>query len=653
MQYNLENFTRSVNEWIEFNRKFIQFEDNYKNYYFEDFCGDANFEYYRNEDGVLSRTGFNIFPNIIFKKSNSIYCRCNQTMNNINLADKMPDVKKHFFFYSNFDAVELAPVFLDDIHNILETNFRKDSVTLFVLEHSMTKEELCTLKNYYNNESELIENFYILQQIDLKNTTTPIKTDTIFSKNSISFIDKAYTFTDTYYFQNIFFEISSFSMTEFYNIKVIEKNFCNYSICENSRFRFGDLKTKTNFYFDYCYVRGRLNSLYHSAKNEKENTYLLFLYDSFRYEFDSEYTLCISNEKFKKSNLKNGKIVSYNQLDNFENFVYGLFKKDIGFNEIFESYCITDKFLINNHIYPLSGILKNISIKDVNFTIFNFYKLLENTVNFKNISVLELDSQKSFCEFGSHKEYLIYLLENLHKTKKITNIESTDIHKNYAIDINVDKDVKIGVLIRKLNHINEITIFSDNVNQNIEIIISNNDDLALNATITDIFFNFSISIKYSDEDQTSMCTKDCFQKFINSSYMSQILKLLNKLNFQKNYYEDETDGNKKFKPEDNLQSGIKKIFDDFVSFNYKENEMHTFYDIKAKTLDAIKKIVKHIYESYKTYYKNNFSLELYYFENNNMDSYQVDFIEYLLTQNFKCEIKENIDLNNELQRKNL
>ncbi|KAM0674633.1 hypothetical protein GVAV_001820 [Gurleya vavrai] len=236
----------------------------------------------------------------------------------------------------------------------------------------------------------------------------------------------------------------------------------------------------------------------------------------------------------------------------------------------------------------------------------------------------------------------------MHKIKKITNIESTEINKNYKIDLKIKKNVKIGVLIRKIKPVKDIFYFFKFFHEKSEIKIYNNDDLALNSTIDDIFFNLKISIKYSNKDKISRSTKYCLQEFINSSYMSQISKLLNELNFQKYYYEDETDKNENIKIDENLQNGIKKIFNNYVSVNRKNNKMLTFADNNKKTLDTLKEIVKKVYKSYKNYYKNNFSLELYYFENINKNSYPVDFIKDLLTRNFYCETKENIDLNYEL-----
>ncbi|KAM0674631.1 hypothetical protein GVAV_001818 [Gurleya vavrai] len=293
-----------------------------------------------------------------------------------------------------------------------------------------------------------------MQQKRCKKTNVSMKNikDQILLENHISYFNKDYTFKEKYYFNNLFFEISKFTKVCFYLDEIIKRNFKNYTKGETRSFEFGDLNTKINYKFNYCYVTGKFHL---NVINENDNLkfrYLLLIHNGIEYNSFSDYTLCVSIKKYENSNFFCGKIVSFDQFLNFTNFVYYLFKNDIKLNIIIESYSIKSFFLINNYNYPRSGIIKKLLIKDTEVTCNNIQKLLKDNYKFKYFNVLELEYQRPIFKFESHKHFLLDILKNMYNTRKIVNKELLADHtKNFLFEVGVNNDVNIGILILEKN----------------------------------------------------------------------------------------------------------------------------------------------------------------------------------------------------------
>ncbi|KAM0674637.1 hypothetical protein GVAV_001824 [Gurleya vavrai] len=150
IQYRPENFEYACfDSLIETFRDILTFKREKDFFYYENFCGKNIDEIV--QKSMLSKIPLEIFPKKIFKNSTSTFCDNYQNFNNINLNGELQKDKKHFFYYSNFDAVNIASEFLDKVHDILESNCQENSTSVLVLNDNICEKNRCFKRNIEKN----------------------------------------------------------------------------------------------------------------------------------------------------------------------------------------------------------------------------------------------------------------------------------------------------------------------------------------------------------------------------------------------------------------------------------------------------------------------------------------------------------------------
>ncbi|KAM0674634.1 hypothetical protein GVAV_001821 [Gurleya vavrai] len=675
LQYKRNKISfKNPRELIDFYKDLLKWDNELELFYFQSIRKRGqiiNTANYCNEDD----SNKNIFNDVF---SNDDLHSFGKRINNIDLSDELHTFYDHIFFYSNFNSKKYAPNLVGYIGYLLKNEFKKDSVSVFILKDEKLKNKIEVLETIYNHEEHVIDRCFTINQIEFDNSNICFKIEEPFileNKNyygferteppkiskktfSLESFEKSIILKETinfhkgkkdsrikYGFGELTFEIRDYEIdTKFKD--TLKINFTDLEIKKNLTIVIQQRKPYLIFKFNFFLISGKFEPHVLDKKSNLKEDYIILFADTSR---DYYNTVCFLNTKYQFINFKKGQIFPFDFLDNFLNRIVQYFEKNYYRFELFiEDYFPYQFFLINHFNYPKLGIIQKISINNFIDDLHDIYKIFYDFKEFNSINVSEFFYQIPESKYEFNKQFFVNVLINTYKTKNLENInEDLYYNKNFLLELKYDDNYIFYIYVLKKIFFKGKDMFDLRRagKLNIEIYL-NPESTSDNEKLEMILIDFKIILYYAPNEiltrETVWCIKG-INKLQNNSNKSKFdLKTI--IEIYDNYYNNKKEVNQKQDINTIMESEIQKFYLNDFDEKYKNNYSFTSNhdELKKNITVFFIKIFTKIYELANRNLKENFCLELFCFDSLNCNLDSKLLIYFFLKEKYKdkCKLDE-------------